>query len=113
MAKENDIVLIYMEDRPLFFARIEDISPDIKKNWYHVKLLILTVPLQVITWILRDSYIDGAEYTMRGKKMRIEKIVCPEISEEAEKTEKTGEKNLKPGNAENAKVISLADLKNK
>jgi hypothetical protein len=113
MAKENDIVLIHMEDRPLFFARIEDISPDIKTNWYHVKLLILTVPLQVVTWILRDSYIDGAEYTMGGKKMRIEKIVCPGIPEKADETEKTRGKSLKPGNAKNAKVISLTDLKNK
>ena len=28
MAVENDIVLIYMEDKPLVFARVEEILPD-------------------------------------------------------------------------------------
>ena len=54
MAKENDVVLIYLEDNPLSFARIEEISSDVKKDWYLVKLLMLQVPVQVATWILRD-----------------------------------------------------------
>jgi hypothetical protein len=53
MTKEKDIVLIYLEDQPITFARLESISPDIKKDWYHVKLLMLQVPLQVTTWILQ------------------------------------------------------------
>jgi len=36
MTQENDIVLIHFEDKPLAYARIEEISPDIKKDWYHV-----------------------------------------------------------------------------
>ncbi len=51
MAKENDVVLIYYEDQPITFARIENISPDIKKDWYNVKLLMLHVPLQVTTFV--------------------------------------------------------------
>ena len=78
MAKENDIVLIHFEDKPLTFARIEEIVPDSKADWYHVKLLILQVPLQVATWILKDSYIDGEEFTMGGKKLSMELVVCPE-----------------------------------
>ena len=54
MTKENDVVLIYFEDQPTSFARIEDISPDIKKDWYHVKLLLFQMPIQVVNWILRD-----------------------------------------------------------
>ena len=77
MAKENDLVIIHLEDKPLAFARIEEILPDSKANWYHVKLLILQLPLQMVTWILRDSYIDGAEFTMEGKKMRMEQVVSP------------------------------------
>jgi hypothetical protein len=42
--------------------------------------------------ILRDSYIDGAEYTMGGKMMRIEKIICPGISEKVDRLKKTGKK---------------------
>jgi hypothetical protein len=33
MASEQDIVLIYMEDKPLVFARIEDIQADHKPGW--------------------------------------------------------------------------------
>jgi hypothetical protein len=78
MAEENDIVLIHFEDQPLSFARVEQIRPDNKPDWYHVKLLMLQVPLQVVTWILRDRYIMGDEFTMNGKRMRLERVVCPE-----------------------------------
>ncbi len=105
MTKKNDIVLIHLENQPLTFARIEDVSPDIKKDWYHVKMLLLQAPLQVVTWILRDTYINGDEFTMGGKKMRLEKVVCPQDPENAE------EKELKKYTDQ--KVISLADLKQK
>jgi len=109
MAAEGDIVLIYFEDKPLVFARIESILQDSKPAWYHVKLLMLQVPVHTITWILRDSYIDGAEFTMNGKKVRIERVVCPKDPEEPERDKKipvvkdTG----------SARVISFADLKKK
>lgn len=111
MTSVNDIVLIYMEENPLAFARVEAIEPDIKPNWYHIKLLMLQVPLQVVTWILRDAYIDGAAFTMGGKDMRIEKVVCPEeeiISDDALPEDAD---SVIP--TESAKVISLADLKKK
>ena len=105
MTKENDVVLIYFEDQPISFARIEDISPDIKKDWYHVKLLLLQFPLQVVNWILRDIYISGQEFTMEGKKIRLEKVVCPKEIKPAEKEKEAPEK------ISGQKVISLADLK--
>lgn len=108
MAKENDVVLIHFEDQPLAFARIENIYADSKKDWYHVKILLLQVPLQVVTWILRDIYISGAEFTMNGKRMRIEKVVCPQEPEIEEEKEEEG---LKKSTGQ--KVISLADLKKK
>ena len=43
MAAEKDLVLIYYEDKPLSFARIEAIEPDHKPSWYHVSLLLLQV----------------------------------------------------------------------
>jgi len=107
MTKENDVVLIYFEDQPISFARIEDISPDIKKDWYHVKLLLLQMPLQAVTWILRDIYINGQEFTMEGKKIRLEKVVGPKETEPFE-NEKTS-----PEKPTGQKVISLADLKKK
>ena len=111
MATENDIVLIYFEDQPISFARIEDISPDVKKDWYHVKLLLLQVPLQVVTWILRDIYINGKEFTMEGKKIRLEKVVCPKGMEPADKEKGIPEEQPERENAQ--KVISLVDINKK
>jgi hypothetical protein len=110
MAKENDVVLVYFEDKPLIFARIEEILPDVKPDWYHVKLLILQVPLYSVTWILKDSYIAGEEFTMSGKKVKMEAVVCPE---ESVKHRFHEDKKEKPKESGGAKIISLADLKKK
>ena len=115
MATENDIVLIYLEDEPLSFARVEEILPDSKPDWYHVKLLLLQIPLQIVTWILRDVYIGGAEYTMNGKRMRLEKVVAPDEPQSREPRVESEKKDApKPKkDSGKAKVISLADLKKK
>jgi len=110
MVKENDVVLIYLQDKPLVFARIEQFSPDIKAGWFHVKLLLLQLPLQPITWILRDAYINGDEFTMNGKKMRIEPVACPEMPGEEAEEKQSEQKDEK---ADHANVISLADVKKK
>ncbi len=110
MTTEKDIVLIHLEDKPLAFARIEDISADHKPNWYHVKLMLLQIPVQVVTWILRDAYIAGGEFTMNGKRMRLEKVTAPADKETPEPgPEKTAPvKTGLPG-----KVISISELKKK
>jgi len=110
MAKENDVVLVYFDDKPLIFARIEKILPDVKPDWYHVKLLILQTPLYSVTWILKDTYIDGEEFTMGGKKVRMEIVVCPE---ESVKHTFQKKKQGMPKESAGAKIISLADLKKK
>ena len=106
---EHDLVLIYFEDNPLSFARIESIVPDSKPDWYHVKLLMLQIPLQLVTWILRDIYINGSEFTMNGKRMRLEKVVVPDEPKTARSTDKQDE----PEESANAKVISLKDIAKK
>ena len=113
MAVENDLVLIYFEEKPLVYARIESILPDSKKDWYHVKLLLLQIPLQVVTWILKDAYISGTEFTMNGKKMRLEKVESPGEPEAADSQEKTEIEEEVGQNNKGAKVISLEDLKRK
>lgn len=70
----NDIVLVHINEAPAFFARIETIEPDVKLEWWQVKLLVLEVPLKTIDWILRDPYIQGETFTMGGTPVRIEKI---------------------------------------
>lgn len=107
MTDVNDIVLIYIEDKPQAFARVEAIEPDVKRGWYHVKLLLLQVPLMVVTWILRDVYIEGETFTMEGKPMRLERVKSPESREKP-----VGQSEKEAG-GEKGKVISLADLKKK
>jgi hypothetical protein len=113
MAQENDLVLIYLEDKPLIFARIEGILADHKPDWYHVKLLLLQIPPQVVTWILRNAYINGTEFTMNGKPMRLEKVEVPvdEDLSELDKEPTTEKKSTKDSG--NSKVIDFTDLKKK
>ena len=73
----NDIVLVHFENKPAFFARVERIDPDYKRGWWHVKLFILALPMQVITWIIDDEQIRGADFTMGGVPVRIEKVTPP------------------------------------
>ncbi len=68
------MVLVYYEDKPAVYARIENIEPDIKKDWYQVTLQLLTLPSQTVTWILRGPYIDGEPFSMGGKAMHLEEV---------------------------------------
>jgi len=70
----GDVVLVYHRDRAGFFARIDSIEPDIKKDWYKVQLLILTLPIRAVTWILREEYLNGIPFTMEDNPVRIEAV---------------------------------------
>jgi len=110
MTVENDIVLIHFEDKPVVFARIEAIQPDVKPDWYQVKLLMLQVPLLPVTWILRSAYINGTEFTMGGNRVRLEEVICPpDETIDAEENKQTGDSEPNAS----ANVISLTDLKKK
>ena len=78
MTGPNDLVLIYIENQPVFFTRIENITPDIKPGWVRMKFLLLQVPVSFGEWILLPEYIEGEEFTMGGKKVRIEKVELPQ-----------------------------------
>ena len=118
MTVENDIVLIYMEDTPVSFARVEDIQADSKKDWYHIKLLMLQVPLQVVTWILKDDYINGEEFFMGGKKMKLERVESPgeaavpvQAPFEGGAEEDAEKEPSAPEEGEDAEIISFDRLK--
>jgi hypothetical protein len=108
----HDLVSIHIENQPAFFARIEDIVPDKKPGWWKVSLLVLTNPLQIFTWILEESQINGAPFTMGGTPIMLEKIISPlgqegdDLSEPEEKDDATV-----TGKKESAKVVSLLDRK--
>ncbi len=86
--KPGDLILVYVEDKPSFYGRIEKIEPDVKAGWYQVLFLFLGIPARHVKWILRDEYIDGAPFTMGGTPLRLE-LVPPyeETEEEAYETD--------------------------
>ena len=85
----GDVVLIHFKEEPSFFARIDSIEPDIKKDWFHVKLLILAIPLTTVTWILREEYLNGVPFTIEGNPLRIEPVrpFDPDLHEREDKME--------------------------
>jgi len=87
MNSEGDLVLIYYQDKPAGYARIEAIEPDIKKVWYQITLLLLSIPAQTVTWILRAEYVNSAVFTMGGQEMRLEKVEKVTASAELEDPE--------------------------
>ncbi len=116
MAKVNDVVLIYLEDAPVSFARVESILPDAKKDWYHIKLLMLQIPLQAVSWILKDEYINGAQFHMNGKKMRLEEVKSPieELTASDKPPATPNQAKIESdGTPQNKKadIISFSDLK--
>ncbi len=111
MAGINDLVLVHIDNKPGFYARIENIMPDVKPGWWQVKLLVLTFPLQVYTWILDESQIDGAPYTMGGTPVRVEKVESPVPREEPPPPAPTSEIPAKGSAAGGGKVVSLAERK--
>ena len=82
MTDIGDVVLVYIEEKPAFFARVEAIDPDVKPEWFHVKLLVLQIPLMVVSWILRRVYVNGEQFTMGGRPVRIVKVVAPAEEDE-------------------------------
>lgn len=100
--QEGDVVLVHHEDKPALYARIEAIGPDVKKDWFQVTLLLLTLPAQTVTWILREEYINGAPFTMGGQAMRLEKVKQIKLERERKKEVRSPEKK---GKNESGRVI--------
>ncbi len=71
MASINDLVLVHLDRKPAFYARVNDINPDVKRGWYQVELLVLTLPSQTMTWILEEAHLNGAEFTMGGRPVQL------------------------------------------
>jgi len=105
MTEFNDLILIYQEGQPLFYARVDDMIPDPRpgfKGWFTVEITCLTVPVAPMSIGLNYKQVYEAEpFTMAGKDMLIEyippkKLVTPETVKE-----------VRPGTSSN--VVSLAD----
>ena len=104
MADIGDVVLIHYREKPGFFARIDSIRPDIKKDWFNVQLLILTIPLKTATWTLRQEYIQGAPFTMDGNPVKIEALKPPAVESHNGDTGKGTRKSV-PAKKRKDKVV--------
>ncbi len=106
----NDLVLVNIDNRPAFYARIEDILPDVKPGWWQIKLLVLTHPCQIYTWILEESQINRAPFTMGGTPVVLEKLVSP-LAREEKNLDAQLEKNAEEGKKAGGKVVAFPDRK--
>ena len=114
MATINDIVLVHVDNKPGFYARVEDISPDVKPGWWQVRLLVLTFPLQVFTWILDEFQLEYAPFTMGGTPIRLEPVVSPlEEEQQLQEQQELEERKRKRQEGGSSKVVSLAERRKK
>ena len=97
MRNIGEIVLIYYDNQPAVYGRIERIEPDIKKDWYRITLLLLTIPAYPVTWILRESYIDGEPFTMGGIPMRLEEVKSVQPQDQPPEPDEQGKGKKKEG----------------
>lgn len=88
MLAVNDVVVVHLDRQPAFYARINDINPDVKKGWYQVELLLLTFPPQTLVWILDNDHLQGEEFTMGGRPVQLV-LVPPKPAPEQEKPKST------------------------
>lgn len=80
LVQPPDVILVHVQEKPAFFARVEEILPDVKKGWRQMRFQVLSVPLQEMVWTLEPSQIDGEPFTMGGTPIRIERLPDPEAS---------------------------------
>ncbi len=74
MLKIQDLVLVSINEKPSFYARVDEIVADQQPGWWVITLYVLTIPAQSYTWILDEHQLAGASFTMGGTPIRIELI---------------------------------------
>jgi hypothetical protein len=77
LVQPRDVILVHVDDKPSFYARVEEILLDRKPGWQQLRFQVLTLPPQELTWILEPSQIDGEAFSMGGTPVRIERLADP------------------------------------
>jgi hypothetical protein len=108
----SDLVMVYIDKKLAFFARVEDITPDVKPGWWQVTLLVLTNPPQIFTWILQECQINGEAFTMGGTQVFLEKVISPVVRSDVPDFQvQVKEDSGKLDKKEGGKVVSLFERK--
>jgi hypothetical protein len=94
---KEDIVLILRELEPditgLDFAQVKEFTEDVSKKdpWFHVDLILFNLPLDFVTFILKEEHFTGREiFTMRQKEVFIQAL---DTTKPREETPEDGTKN--------------------
>ncbi len=106
----SDLVLVHIDSKPAFYARIEEIAADVKPGWWQVKLLVLTNPCQIYTWILEEGQINGAQFTMGGTPVMLEKVISP-LVREGKVSDPQKERKSEGNNIEGGKIVAFPGRK--
>jgi hypothetical protein len=106
--EEKDVCMMYVNQFPDCFVRINHMWPDEKKGWWKVNFNRLQIPLVMATWILDENQIRGGEFTMNNVPIRLQLMPIPVIAEEPPKEEPPAKPNhLKAVKTGSSKVMSL------
>jgi len=70
--RPSDVVVVRIQEKPMFYAQIRAIEPDVKRGWYRVTL---QSPFGEHQWILEDVHVFlGQTWTFRGVPHRMERV---------------------------------------
>src|SRR3954465_2085415 len=93
--QNNDLIAIYVRGQLGLYGRVENIEPDVKPDWWIVRVMALTIPATYFNWILDSAQIEGEPYSMGGIPMQLKLLPPPgKIEVEEVKTEKPKAKIL-------------------
>ncbi|NTU59458.1 MAG: hypothetical protein HGA98_00185 [Deltaproteobacteria bacterium] len=81
LVQPGDVILVHVDGKPSFYARAEELLPDVKRGWLRLRFSVLTLPLQEMIWTLEPTQIDGEPFTMGGTPVRIERLPDPRPAE--------------------------------
>lgn len=84
MLTVNDLVMVYLDRKASFYARVNEINPDVKRGWYQVEFLVLSLPSRTVVWLISDHHLRGEEFTMGGRPVQLVVVPPKPLPEPAE-----------------------------
>jgi hypothetical protein len=100
MVDKSEVVLIHLNGDPAYFARVDSIEADLNDGWWKLEFLLLTMPVERITWVIREEHMAGAQFMIGDTLIRIEQV--PPIA--------LKEKEIEPGGKERPPVSTSAKV---
>jgi len=74
MFQSSEVLMVYFQQQPSFFMRVERVDADLKKGWWRLHFITLTIPIEAVTWILDEVQMRDEGFTMDGQPVRLERV---------------------------------------